>query len=139
MLEPVGRRLTAGERLTGFGVPFRPHDERLLLVQKRIVEHGRQNLPYWRVMEAVIGAARQLRGLEPNVGIALGAACLDLGFTPPQISILCVAICQTEFLSNAVEGSVQQAAVLRLLPEDRIEYVGTAERKSPRAARDPGR
>lgn len=140
MLEPVGRRLRAGERLTGFGVPFRPFDERLVLVRKRIAHHGRQDLPHWRTMEAVIGAARQLRGLEPNVGLALGAACLDLGFPPEQISVLCVAICQTEFLSNAVEGSQQQAPVLRKLPDDRVEYVGTPARESPRAAKKgPGR
>jgi hypothetical protein len=134
MMGPLDRRLRAGERLTGFGVPFRPYDERLVLVRRRIQEHGRDQMRYWRTMEAAIGAVRELRRLEPNVGIALAAACLDLGLTPHQISIVCVAVCQTEFLSNAFEGAEQRHAVLRRLPDDAIEYAGEAPRVSPRGA-----
>jgi hypothetical protein len=142
MLEPVARRLRTGERLPGFTVPLRPEDERLVLVRKRMAERGRDQLPHWRVMEGAVTAARQLEGLEPNVVIAMAAACLDLGFTPRQIAVLSVAIvCHTDILPNAVEGSAQRPNVLRRLPDDRICYVGAPPRASPRAqsgAHEPG-
>jgi hypothetical protein len=133
MLEPIARRLQAGERLPGFTVPLRPEDERLVLVRKRMAESGRDQGPHWRAMEAAVAAARQVAGLEPNVVIAMAAACLDLGFTPRQIAVLSVAIvCHTDILPNAVEGSAQRPAILRRLPEDRVRYVGTPPRTSPR-------
>jgi hypothetical protein len=135
MLEPISRRLQAGERLPGFTVPLRPEDERLVLVRERMAERGRDQLPQWRAMEAAVAAARQVAGLEPNVVIALAAACLDLGFTSRQIAVLSVAIvCHTDILPNAVEGSEQRPAILRQLPDDRVRYVGTPPRTSPRAS-----
>jgi hypothetical protein len=134
MASPLHRRLQAGQRLPGFDVPFRSQCERLPLVQKSVAARGRDQLPAWRTLEAVIGATRELKGPEPNVGLGVAAALLDLGFTPRQVSILSTTLAQTEFLSNVAEGSEQRAAVLRRIPDDRIRYVGKPPRETPRAA-----
>jgi hypothetical protein len=132
--EPLDRRFREGVRLIGFGVPFRPEDERVRMLRECLVRRGRTGLPYWRTLEAASGAARVLRNLEPNIGLAVAAACLDLGFTPRQISLVCVALGQTDYVANAVEGGEQRPAVLRRLPDAAIEYVGKANRTSPREA-----
>ncbi len=134
MREPLDRRFREGVRLVGFGVPFRPEDERVRMLKECLARRGRTGLPYWRTLEAASGAARILRNLEPNIGLAVAAACLDLGFTPRQISLVCVALGQTDYVANAVEGGEQRPAVLRRLPDAAIEYVGKAERTSPREA-----
>jgi hypothetical protein len=132
---PIERRLREGQPLFGFGVPFRPQDERLLCLQKRMAERGRNGLLYWRLLEAASVVMRNLKRLEPNMTGGLTAALLDLGFTPQQIPVLSVMLGQTDFLANAVEGSEQRAESLRRLPDECIRYVGKAPRTSPRAAR----
>ncbi len=134
MREPLDRRFREGARLVGFGVPFRPEDERLRMLRECLARRGRTGLLYWRTLEAASGAARLLRSLEPNIGLAVAAACLDLGFTPRQISLLCVALGQTDYFANAVEGAEQCPAALRRIPDDAIEYVGKTDRTSPREA-----
>jgi hypothetical protein len=130
---PIERRLREGQALFGFGVPFRPQDERLLCLRKRIVERGRDGLTYWRLLESASVAMRSLKRLEPNMTAGVTATLLDLGFTPNQIPVLAVVLGQTDFLANAVEGSEQRAAALRRLPDDCIRYVGKLPRVSPRA------
>jgi hypothetical protein len=128
------RRLRAGTRLWGFGPPFRPQCERLPLVKRSIARRERDRLFYWRLMECAADALRRLKGPEPEVGIGIAAALLDLGFTPRQISQLCIALEQPMFLATVVEGAEKKERVLQRLPDDRVQYVGTAPRVSPRAA-----
>jgi hypothetical protein len=84
-------------------------------------------------MEATGDAARKLKSLEPNIAGGVAAVCLDLGFTPRQIGILCVTLAQVDMMSNAVEGSEQRPEILRELPHDVLDYVGRPARESPRA------
>jgi hypothetical protein len=133
MLAPVQRLLQTGPNLPGFMVPFRPHCERLQLLRGAVIARRRHELPWWVAMDAVIGAVRELKGPEPNVGLGVAAACLDMGFTSREIAILATGLAQTEFLSNAAEGSQQRAAVLQRLPDDRVRYVGAPPRVTPRA------
>ena len=133
VLPRLARRVDRGESLWGFGVPFRPYDERLFLLRRRVVERGRDQLPFWRIAEAAGAATRQLKGLEPNIASGVAAVCLDLGFTPRQIGILCVTLAQVDIMANAVEGAEQAPAILRKLPDDRVRYVGKSSRQSPRA------
>jgi hypothetical protein len=131
---PIERRLREGKALFGFGVPFRPQDERLLCLRGRIVARGRDGLLYWRLLEAAAVVMRSLKpSREPNATAGVTAALLDLGFTPDQVPVLAVTLGQTDFLANAVEGAEQRAAVLRRLPDDCIRYVGKPPRTSPRA------
>jgi hypothetical protein len=123
----------------GFGVPFREHDERLPVLRDCLERRGRAGLPYWRLLESMAAVFRRERKVEPNVGAAFAAICLDLGLASDDLGILSVALGTHMFFANAVEGARQQAAVLRCVPEEWVEYVGKEARVSPRAqAADDG-
>lgn len=115
----------------GFGTPFRGKDERLVAFRECIRQRERQELRFWRLMDAVSAVVCEQRGTEPNMGIAIAAAFLDLGLTPHQVGSLTSALMQHMFLAHAVEGSAQGAA-LRQLPTGYVEFVGQAPRSSPR-------
>jgi hypothetical protein len=133
MLQPLQSRFAARTRLVGFGVPFRAEDERVLMLRRCVIARGREGLVHWRAFEAASGAARRLRGLEPNIGLAVGAACLDLNFSPRQISLLCVVLGQTDYVANAVEGAAQKPSLLQRLPTSAVLYTGPAPRISERS------
>lgn len=116
----------------GFGTPFRGKDERLVAFRKCIRQRERQDLRFWNLMDAVSAVVHEQRGVEPNMGIAIAAAFLDLGMTPHQVGSLCSALMQHMFLAHAVEGSAQGAS-LRELPPAYVEFDGHAPRSSPRA------
>ncbi len=61
----------------------------------------------------------------------LAAALLDLGFDAGVISTLMMAFMQFNFLANAVEAATEPAPVLRILPIDRVQYIGRPARASP--------
>jgi len=116
----------------GFGTPFRGEDERLVAFRACIRQRERESLRFWRLMDAISAVVREARGTEPNMGIAIAAAFLDLGLTPHQVGSLTSALMQHMFLAHAVEGSAQGAS-LRELPATYVEFVGHAPRPSPRA------
>jgi len=121
----------------GFGTPFRGADERLVAFRACIHRRERGLLRFWRLMDAVSAVVREVRGTEPNMGIAVAAAFLDLGLTPHQVGSLTSALMQHMFLAHAVEGSVQGAS-LRELPATHVDFVGHAPRTSPRAGSSSG-
>jgi hypothetical protein len=136
-LEDECKRLLADAgRPYGFGVPFRPRDERLVMLGERVAARGRGEFAYWRLFEQVAETVRRIRGLEPNVGLGAAAVCLDLGFTPAQIGPLITALGACDFWSNAVEGAEQAPPCLQTLPIGSVRYVGPAPRCSPRALDD---
>ena len=65
------RRLESGQRLFGFGVPFRPTDERVEMLTACVERRNRASLRGWKLFENVAGAARVVRKLEPNIGLAV--------------------------------------------------------------------
>jgi hypothetical protein len=125
--------LAAQKRLTGFGVPFRPYDERLRALVRCVEKRGRDRLPFWTLQVAMSDVLRREKGLEPNIGIGSASVCLDLGLSPDEIAPLVVALNQHLIYANAVEGARQAPSVLRRLPDERIEYVGRPPRRSARA------
>jgi hypothetical protein len=129
----VRQRLARGERWMGFGVPFRDRDERVDSLTRCLTARNRQNGKYFRLLHTLADALHRLKGLRPNVGAAVGAACLDLGFTPREVSLLSVALGQTDYLSNAWESAASSPDVLRNFPEPLVKFAGSARRKSPRA------
>lgn len=131
--DECNRLLADGGRPYGFGVPFRPRDERLVMLAERVAARGRGHLAHWRIFEQVAETIRRIRGLEPNVGLGAAAVCLDIGFTPAQIGPLITALGAGDFWSNAVEGAEQAPASLQILPRGSVNYVGPAPRSSPRA------
>jgi hypothetical protein len=135
VLEERCLRLVGDEgRPFGFGVPFRPRDERVDLLTERIAARGRSELPYWRLFVKVADVYWRLSNVRPNVQVAMGAACLDMGFTPTQIGPLMTAISASAYWANAFEGAQQMPPSLRILPENCVRYVGPPPRKSARAA-----
>lgn len=130
--EAVEGMLARGGRFMGFGVPFRPRDERVESLRGCLRARGRTDLPYWRLFESLCEVMLERKALAPNIGLAVAAACLDLGFSPREISLLAVALGQTDYLANVVEGASQAPEVLRELPPHTVRHVGRAPRKSPR-------
>jgi len=120
----------------GFGTPFRPKDERLVAFKSCIERRGKQSLPYFRTMEAMADAVRELRHAEPNIGIALAATLLDMGLSPAQVGALVVALMQHMFFAHAVEGAAAERSLLRELPAEYVTYRGREARLSPLAARE---
>ncbi len=119
----------------GFGTPFRGRDERLVAFRRCIQRRGRDVLPHWKTMEAVAGAVKKAKNAEPNMGIALAAALLDMGLEPQEILMLVVALMQHMFFAHALDGTRSDAKVLRELPAAYVEYDGRAARVSPLAER----
>jgi len=128
-------RLERRERLIGYGVPFRPEDERMVALGQVLERHDRLSLPHWRLHVLVSRIVRERKGIEPNIGAGLAAALLDMDFRPPEIGPLVLALGQQIFFANAFEGAHQAPELLRSLPDECVEYAGRAPRVSPRALR----
>lgn len=136
--EPARRALIeahfAGEeRVRGFGVPLRKIDERLTGLRQTIVRLGRAERPHWRTMEAISAVVRATRGLEPNFGMGVAAALLDMGCTPTECAVLAWWLQLSAFVANAVEGVEQGLELFRRFPDEWVDYRGPAPRESPRA------
>ncbi|HEY3820046.1 MAG TPA: hypothetical protein VGL81_22930 [Polyangiaceae bacterium] len=128
--------VTTTKRLAGFGVPFRPEDERLTALRRFMKDTGRDQLPYWRAQEGLSAFLVRDRGLPANVGIGIAAGLLDLGCTPTQAGALGTMIHQQDFDANCFEAAQQRSPELQRLPETCVSYVGTAARRSPRATEE---
>jgi citrate synthase len=126
-----------GSRLAGFGVPFRRRDERVDMLTVRVEARGRAERPYWRLFARVTDMYRRTRNLEPNIGLAAGAVCLDMGFSLTQIGPIVTALGVSDLWCNAVEGAEQAPAILQSLPREHVQYAGPSDRVSPRASRAP--
>ncbi len=129
----VSTYLSVHSFLWGFGTPFRRKDERLVAFERRLQLTGLDRKPHYRTFAAVRRAAKELKGVEANIGSGLAAVCLDLGFSADQIAPLTAALIQHMFFSTALEAAQQAPALLRKLPDEHVTYVGIASRQSPRA------
>lgn len=127
------RRLAIEPYLPGFGVAFRPRDERVDAVRNCLEAHGRIDGHHWQLMLVLDQCMRRHRGAPVNLASALAAVCLDLGFFPAQIGPLATLMTTSSYVANAYEGAQQRPAVLQRLPTPAIDYVGPAPRESPRA------
>jgi len=120
------------KRLVGFGVPFRPIDERVAAFRACLERRGRQPGPYWLLAERFWRVVKERHGVEVNIIGAASAICLDLGFRPREIAPVAAMLLQPTLLANAVAGVVESPEELRCLPVDAVRYVGPAPRQSPR-------
>lgn len=132
-IDALTSRIGRDKRLPGFGVPFRDYDERVVALVECVKRRGRDGLPHWKAAETTWRLLKDTKGVPPNIGSAVATVMLDCGFTPEQIGPLAFALMQSVMLANAYEGAHQDAAVLRQLPDDAVEYVGKPARTSPRA------
>ncbi|HVR20325.1 MAG TPA: hypothetical protein VMS65_11530 [Polyangiaceae bacterium] len=118
----------------GFGTPFRARDERLIAFGGCIAQRGKSEGRYWRALGLVADEIREARGTEPNIGMAIAAAFLDMGMTPREVGAMATALMQHMFFAHAVEGAGDSGHALKLLPDECVSYVGREPRSSPRAA-----
>lgn len=132
LLEEKVAQLLKTKRLHGFGVAFRPEDERLQNLRKCVVRHKRTDLPYWRLFERVCEAIFQVKGIKPNISSGTAAVLLDMGFSPCDIKMTAIALFQACFFANAVDGVKRNADVMRCLPKHCTQYVGRELRRSPK-------
>ena len=133
----VPAMLAAGERFVGYGVPLRQADERVAKMRSLMPARYPSLLgKHWAVAHALERILIDARGLHMNISAAMGAICLDLGFSPEQIGPLVMIQTTTSFLAHSWEGSRQRAAVLQQLPDTLVEYVGPPRRRSPRSTAD---
>jgi hypothetical protein len=131
----VAAQLERRSYLPGFGVPFRDHDERVAAVAQCLRNRERDNRRYWRLMRDVESAMLSQKGVSSNIGAAIAASTLDLGFEPHQIPALSCTLALCCILANAFESARQQAPELRSLSPDSAQYLGHPPRSSPRATR----
>lgn len=117
----------------GFGTPFRERDERLIAFWACLERRGRRQLPYMRTLDAIARIVTPARQTEPNMGMAVAAAFLDLGLEVAEVGPLATVLMQHMFFAHAIEGARQAPAVLQRLPTESIHYKGPAPRRSPRA------
>ena len=135
LLEAQCRSLLAdSEHPSGFWVPFRPRDERVDLLARRVAALGRGDLLHWRLFEKTADVIWRIANVRPNIPAACAAVCLDMRFTPEQIGPLMTALGAVAFWANAFEGAEQAPACLQTLPDGCVRYVGPSPRLSPRAA-----
>jgi hypothetical protein len=130
----VEEHLVEHRFIWGFGTPFRSKDERLVAFRSRVERRGRHELAYWKTLEAISAAARETRGVEPNIGLAMAAVCLDMGLNAGEIGPLVIALTSHMFIAHAVEGARQAPDVLRQLPDTHIAAATRPARESPRAS-----
>jgi hypothetical protein len=117
----------------GFGTPFRDRDERLIAFWACLERRGRRRLPFMRTLDAIAAVVTPARQTEPNMGMAIAAAFLDLGLNVHEVWPMSTALMQHMFFAHAIEGARQAPAVLQRLPDRCIDYVGREARESPRA------
>jgi len=116
------------DRLPGFGVAFRPQDERLLALRRQLEKVGRTSMPWWTLLERVSEIVRADRRLEPNVAAACAATLLDMGFSARQAQVITNFANQNTFVANAIEAAEQASPVMRRLPVESVRYVGPPPR-----------
>jgi hypothetical protein len=122
------------QKVLGFGVPLREHDERHTVLRDVMVNRfGRDLYPYWGLYEQLVLEMEKVRHVKPNICILVAAICLDLGYTPVQISALMFALNHPTWFANAYEGAQEQSQELQRLPTECVHYVGEPLRKSPRS------
>jgi hypothetical protein len=127
--------MSEGRPLPGFGVPFRPHDERVDILRGCMQRRGRTQGRYWRLVHLIEDCVASTRNLPVNIGGAGAAVLLDLGFTAEQVLLVGPVLLLPNYLANAAEGSQQRSQLLLRLPDAVIDYVGPPPRPTPRSRR----
>ena len=132
-VEDLLEDLLSKGRAAGFGVAFRPRDERVEGIKASLAARNRTGGRHWRLVTALDALMAEKKKVQLNLAMASAAVLLDLGFDPAQIRSWMSAFLDVCFYANASEESVLQSSSLRELPASCIEYVGPAPRLSPRA------
>jgi hypothetical protein len=125
--------------LHGFGVPARSVDERFEALKRCMHDFGAAEGRYWSLLEAMDQVTQRAFRTPANIAGGVAAASLDLGLSPEQAGTIGIMVTLPAFIASAVEGAEQAPEVLRSLPREHVDYVGTEPRPSPRATRQPAK
>jgi hypothetical protein len=127
-------RAEKSRRISGFGVPFRAHDERLMALRRAVAGTPLERRPYWRLQERVAAALASRIPEQPNVVLGDTALLLDAGVAPERCS-MALALCMSHmFVAHALEATTDGPA-LHALASEHVQYVGRAPRSTARGAR----
>ncbi|HVV88239.1 MAG TPA: citrate/2-methylcitrate synthase [Kofleriaceae bacterium] len=105
--------LARRERVMGFGRPFVPVDERVEMMQKVLVEYGRDHQPFVTLLREVEAAFIAQKGLRTSAAAWAAAILLDFGMTPVQVQAVSnfwVTVCVYSHAVYAGERGVNAAA-----------------------------
>ncbi|RYE87742.1 MAG: hypothetical protein EOO75_14090 [Myxococcales bacterium] len=131
--EAVARLLARSPRLIGFGVPFRPRDERVLGMRAMLAGHPVERRPFWRLQGLLEAELRERRQLEPNVASVTAALILDVGIAPHRAGVFMAQMMAHVFMAHALESAEEPASPLRELPPEAVDYQGPPPRHTGRS------
>jgi hypothetical protein len=118
----------------GFGVPFREDDERSRALRARLTEKGRGFMPFMRLHDRVVAAARKRSRAAPNFTLTGSATILDMGVPPDCVAKVALLGSLPSFLANAAEQAASPAPSLQRLGPDFVDDRTPEDRISPRAS-----
>jgi hypothetical protein len=132
-------RERSGGRFGGFGVPFRPEDERLLMMRRFVAGTALERRPYWRLQVRVTEALAKHAPDRPNIALGDAALMLDAGIHPSRCGVALSMLMSHLFLAHALEAADTDGPALRALPPSVVDYRGAAPRStaSPSPAVSP--
>lgn len=119
--------------VSGFGVPFRDEDERVVALRKIVAELKAEDRSYWKLFEQTSAWMKEHRHVAPNMSAASAAILLDMGMSPEDTGPIAFWLILLTQFANAVEGGRQAPALMRALPESAVRYEGAPPRVSSRA------
>jgi hypothetical protein len=132
LVSELRARLDAGSRVAGFGVAMRDDDERVPLLLRAAELHDRSAGPHLAALLRALPLIEARTSLHPNIGAALAACLLDMGYDDRQVGLMASEMVRAQLIGNALEASVLEPHSLREIPEALLRYLGPAERPSPR-------
>jgi len=108
----------------GFGVPFRPADERRVALLRFVGEGPLAQRRSWRLHLRVVEA---LAPKQPNVVLSIAALLLDVGVSAERCGMALGVLMPHVFLAHALEAA-QTDGELSSMPRELVEYHGIAAR-----------
>jgi hypothetical protein len=120
-------------RVTGFGAPLRPSDERMDALRRYVRGTSLERGVHWRLQEALAALVEGKKGIPRNIGLGLAAVMLDLGYTSTEISPLAHFMTENVYVANACEAAAQRSPEMQRVPDEHVEYAGAPRRESPRS------
>lgn len=111
--------------LLGFGVPFRPVDERRAAMVKIAGDRPLTKRRFWKLHVQLVEA---LPAVQPNVAICFAALLLDAGVPPEHCGLATSFLMAHVFLAHAIEGAKLDAATTTW-PVEAVAFAGTPARR----------
>jgi hypothetical protein len=119
-----------GNRFQGFGVPFRPEDERLLAMRRFVAGGALEKGPHWQLQQRVAAAIWRQCALPPNVALGAAALLLDAGIPAHRCGAALALLMSPLFVAHALEAAERDGANLHSLPPSSVDFRGADPRHS---------